>query len=167
LYASIAWAGGRLLKRARGPQRSALAASLAVNLTVNATWNWLFFGLRSPRAGLTGTILVAAVTNPVYAPGRDEHEQYREHVAASLLVSPWARVIKASDFTDYAGRWIMPSFAQNGLSLGCGGGKYRHNLGCWPILFFRSTGGGKGWTGVSASLARCGSGGRWRSSPRW
>ena len=46
--------------------------------------------------------LVAAVTNPVYAPGRDEHEQYREHVAASLLASPWARVIKASDFTDNA-----------------------------------------------------------------
>ena len=46
--------------------------------------------------------LVAAVTNPVYARGRDEHEQYREHVAASLLASPWARVIKASDFTDNA-----------------------------------------------------------------
>jgi hypothetical protein len=30
------------------------------------------------------------------------HEQYREHVAASLETSPWARVIKASDFTDNA-----------------------------------------------------------------
>ncbi len=46
--------------------------------------------------------LVEAVTNPVYVPGRDEHEQYREHVAASLLANPWARVIKASDFTDNA-----------------------------------------------------------------
>jgi (p)ppGpp synthase/HD superfamily hydrolase len=44
--------------------------------------------------------LVAAVTNPVYAPGRDPHEQYREHVADSLRRDPWARVIKASDFTD-------------------------------------------------------------------
>ena len=44
--------------------------------------------------------LVAAVTNPEYAPGRDHHEQYREHVAASLRNNPWARVIKASDFTD-------------------------------------------------------------------
>jgi HD domain len=44
--------------------------------------------------------LVAAVTNPRYAPGRDAHEQYREHVANSLRRSPWARVIKASDFTD-------------------------------------------------------------------
>ena len=44
--------------------------------------------------------LVGAVTNPPYAPGRDEHEQYREHVADSLLDNPWARVIKVSDFTD-------------------------------------------------------------------
>jgi HD domain len=44
--------------------------------------------------------LVAAVTNPPHEPGRDRHEQYREHVAASLDASPWARVIKASDFTD-------------------------------------------------------------------
>jgi hypothetical protein len=44
--------------------------------------------------------LVAAVTNPEYEPGRDENERYREHVAASLNASPWARIIKASDFTD-------------------------------------------------------------------
>jgi hypothetical protein len=44
--------------------------------------------------------LVAAVTNPAYAPDRDAHDQYREHVAESLAASPWARVIKASDFTD-------------------------------------------------------------------
>jgi HD domain len=44
--------------------------------------------------------LVSAVTNPPYAPGRDPHEQYREHVAQSLRGHPWARVIKASDFTD-------------------------------------------------------------------
>jgi hypothetical protein len=44
--------------------------------------------------------LVGAVTNPPFAPDRDEHEQYRKHVADSLRDSPWARVIKASDFTD-------------------------------------------------------------------
>ena len=44
--------------------------------------------------------LVGAVTNPEYAPGRDQHEQYREHVADSLRRNPWARVIKASDFAD-------------------------------------------------------------------
>ncbi len=44
--------------------------------------------------------LVAAVTNPVWRPGQDPHEQYREHVAASLESCPWARVIKVSDITD-------------------------------------------------------------------
>ena len=44
--------------------------------------------------------LVEAVTNPDYPPGADRHQQYREHVAASLAATPWARVIKASDFTD-------------------------------------------------------------------
>ncbi|SCE97339.1 HD domain-containing protein [Micromonospora mirobrigensis] len=44
--------------------------------------------------------LVAAVTNPEYDPDRDRHQQYREHVAASLDADPWARVIKVSDFTD-------------------------------------------------------------------
>jgi len=44
--------------------------------------------------------LVGAVTNPQWQPGQDAHHQYREHVAASLEASPWARVIKASDFTD-------------------------------------------------------------------
>src|SRR5579863_9114265 len=44
--------------------------------------------------------LVGAVTNPPYAPDRDQDEQYREHVADSLRVNPWARVIKVSDFTD-------------------------------------------------------------------
>ena len=46
--------------------------------------------------------LVAAVTNPEWEPGRDKHEQYREHVLASLAASPWARMIKASDFTGNA-----------------------------------------------------------------
>jgi hypothetical protein len=46
--------------------------------------------------------LVAAVTNPAFEPGRDPHEQYREHVTASLEENPWARVIKVSDFTDNA-----------------------------------------------------------------
>jgi hypothetical protein len=44
--------------------------------------------------------LVGAVTNPPFAPDRDQHEQYREHVAESLRDCPWARVIKAADFTD-------------------------------------------------------------------
>jgi benzodiazapine receptor len=58
LYASIAWAGGRALRQADGRQRTKLAVSLGANLTLNAAWNWLFFGLRSPRAGLAGTLAV-------------------------------------------------------------------------------------------------------------
>ena len=88
--------------------------------------------------------LVAAVTNPIYAPGRDKHEQYREHVAASLLASPWARVIKASDFTDYAGPWIMSSFARRAWSRACTGRKSRHNLCWWFFLFFGLAGGRMG-----------------------
>lgn len=44
--------------------------------------------------------LVAAVTNPLPQAGVDRLEQYRAHVAESLAANPWARVIKASDFTD-------------------------------------------------------------------
>jgi translocator protein len=29
-----------------------------VNLAANVAWNYLFFGLRSPRAGLAGTVLL-------------------------------------------------------------------------------------------------------------
>jgi hypothetical protein len=54
------------------------------------------------RFGGRTAALVAAVTNPGWASGRDKHEQYREHVLASLAACPWARVIKASDFTDNA-----------------------------------------------------------------
>ena len=52
------------------------------------------------RFGQRVAELVAAVTNPEPEPGLDRHQQYREHVARSLERSPWARVIKASDFTD-------------------------------------------------------------------
>jgi (p)ppGpp synthase/HD superfamily hydrolase len=44
--------------------------------------------------------VVAAVTNPVWQPGRDADEQYREHVAVSLRGHPEARVVKVSDFVD-------------------------------------------------------------------
>lgn len=57
-------------------------------------------GVISGQFGARVGELVAAVTNPVYAPDRDPDEQYREHLAASLEHHPWARVVKASDFTD-------------------------------------------------------------------
>jgi translocator protein len=58
LYASIAWSAGHALGRTRGRQRRALAASLGVNLALNAGYTWAFFGRRSPRAGLAATVLV-------------------------------------------------------------------------------------------------------------
>lgn len=60
LYASIAWAGGRALTRARPEQRRALIGSLATNLTLNAAWNWAFFRAHSPAAGVAGTLLLDA-----------------------------------------------------------------------------------------------------------
>jgi HD domain len=63
-------------------------------------------GVRAALAALAAEFgprvaeLVGAVTNPAYAPDRDADEQYREHVEQSLRDCPWARVIKASDFTD-------------------------------------------------------------------
>jgi len=52
LYASIAWADGHALRRSSGRERTALITSLAAILALYAAWNWMFFGLRSPRAGL-------------------------------------------------------------------------------------------------------------------
>jgi hypothetical protein len=52
------------------------------------------------RFGARVATLVEALTNPGYQAGHDPHQQYREHVTASLQTHPWARVIKASDFTD-------------------------------------------------------------------
>ena len=71
------------------------AAELAPDGTREAAFAALAEEFGSRVAGL-----VAAVTNPEYAAERDADEQYREHVADSLRRNPWARVIKASDFTD-------------------------------------------------------------------
>ena len=57
-------------------------------------------GVLTEQFGPWVSELVGAVTNPPFAPDRDADEQYREHVAESLRDCPWARVIKASDFTD-------------------------------------------------------------------
>jgi HD domain-containing protein len=65
--------------------------------------------------------LIASVTNPDWEQGRDRREQYREHVAASLEASPWARVIKASDLTDNA----VGLFHSTGAKLPRLAGKYR------------------------------------------
>jgi hypothetical protein len=64
---------------------------------------------------------------PAWEPGRDKHEQYREHVAESLEASPWARVVKVSDITDNA----VGLFHTTGPSLPRRAAKYRPLL---PVL---------------------------------
>ncbi|MFI5809019.1 TspO/MBR family protein [Streptomyces sp. NPDC051561] len=60
LYASMAWAGGRALQHTSGAERGRLALSLGANLALNTAWNWMFFRLRSPKAGLLGTLALDA-----------------------------------------------------------------------------------------------------------
>ncbi|WP_089228960.1 TspO/MBR family protein [Actinacidiphila glaucinigra] len=60
LYASLAWSVGRAWSQADDGDRSKLASVLAVNLSLNAAWSWLFFAARSPRAGLAATALLNA-----------------------------------------------------------------------------------------------------------
>jgi hypothetical protein len=84
-------------------------------------------GLLAGQFGERTAELVAAVTNPPWEPGRDKHEQYREHVTQSLDASPWARVIKVSDLTDNA----VGLFHTTGPSLPRRAGKYRPLL---PVL---------------------------------
>ncbi|MGW2618026.1 TspO/MBR family protein [Streptomyces sp. NPDC001500] len=60
LYASVAWAAGRALTRSRGEARRHLVADLASNLALNAGWNWAFFGLQSPPAGVAVTLALDA-----------------------------------------------------------------------------------------------------------
>ena len=59
-------------------------------------------GARLRTGGLARGPKTSCRDYPEWEPGRDEHEQYREHILASLRASPWARVIKASDFTGNA-----------------------------------------------------------------
>ncbi|XUM02139.1 TspO/MBR family protein [Streptomyces venezuelae ATCC 10712] len=58
LYATLAYASGHALGITEGTRRRRLLASVACNLALNAGWNWLFFRLRSPRAGLVGCALL-------------------------------------------------------------------------------------------------------------
>ncbi|MFD3450755.1 TspO/MBR family protein [Streptomyces sp. NPDC058691] len=60
LYATIAWSAGRAWNQADEGERTRLAAALAVNLSLNTAWPWVFFAAHGPRAGLAGTLLLDA-----------------------------------------------------------------------------------------------------------
>ncbi|MEU9360649.1 TspO/MBR family protein [Streptomyces sp. NPDC048301] len=84
LYASIAGAAGHALPRTPAAQRHQVAGALAVNLVLNAGWNWLFFKARSPKAGLVGTsALVVSNAHLVYQVGKHDR-------GAALALTPYA-----------------------------------------------------------------------------
>jgi tryptophan-rich sensory protein len=58
LYATIAWSAGHAVLRTRGRARREVITAYGMNLAANAAWNWLFFGRRSPVAGLAGTLVL-------------------------------------------------------------------------------------------------------------
>ncbi|MFE2478028.1 tryptophan-rich sensory protein [Streptomyces sp. NPDC059389] len=84
LYVSLAVAGGRALSAAQGEDRAKVAASLGANLTLNAAWTWLFFGCRSPRAGLVGTLLLD------FSNAELMHRTWRVDRTAAKTLAPYA-----------------------------------------------------------------------------
>ncbi|MFF4341304.1 TspO/MBR family protein [Kitasatospora sp. NPDC001540] len=84
LYASIAWSAGHALGRVDGRERTALAAAYGTNLVVNAGWTWLFFGLRSPAAGVAGCLLLDADTLRLI------RRTARRDPAAATALAPYA-----------------------------------------------------------------------------
>ncbi|WP_411104692.1 TspO/MBR family protein [Streptomyces sp. cmx-4-9] len=84
LYGAFAWAAGHAVQRTAGQERRRLAASLGTNLALNAAWNWLFFGLRSPASGLAGTLLLDASNLALLRRVR------RSDRSAALALAPYA-----------------------------------------------------------------------------
>ena len=52
LYALIALSGWRVWRKPSGPRRSLALELWGLQLGLNASWSWLFFGKRRPRAAL-------------------------------------------------------------------------------------------------------------------
>jgi (p)ppGpp synthase/HD superfamily hydrolase len=82
------------------PGSGAETMALAGRAEATAEDNLAALAVLAARFNPRVAALVGAVTNPPAEPGLNRHEQYRAHVAESLADEPWARVIKASDFTD-------------------------------------------------------------------
>ena len=63
LYGLIALGSARALDAASSPaERRSLLRALAVNLALNAGWNWLFFRARRPDLALAEVVLLEAST---------------------------------------------------------------------------------------------------------
>jgi benzodiazapine receptor len=83
LYALIAYGSARALDRA-GEDRTALAATLAGNLALNAAWPALFFGRRSPRLALAEIVALNAANVMLV------RRALRADRTAGLLLLPYA-----------------------------------------------------------------------------
>ncbi|MFF7356372.1 TspO/MBR family protein [Streptomyces filipinensis] len=85
LYATIAYATGHALGTTTTPrQRNRLISSLAVNLTLNAGWNWLFFARRSPTAALADAVLLGLSNTQVIS------RVVRTDKTAARVLAPYA-----------------------------------------------------------------------------
>jgi hypothetical protein len=98
--ADLAAGGGGADLAARGGGADLAAGGGGAELTGGPADQQAALAVLAAEFGPRVAELVGVVTNPPYAPDRDQDEQYREHVADGLRDNPWARVIKASDFTD-------------------------------------------------------------------
>lgn len=83
LYATIAYAGYRLWKAPKSPERTRALTLWGTQLALNAAWTPLFFGARMPRAALADLVVldVAAAATAVAAAKVDR--------TASLIVTPY------------------------------------------------------------------------------
>lgn len=63
LYALTTIASGRVLNRLPDQaSRSTFTRNLAVNMTINVAWSWLFFSAQRPRASLLDSVALEAST---------------------------------------------------------------------------------------------------------
>ena len=84
LYAAIAYAGGRALRRAQSRDRGRLAGSLILDLALNAAWTPLFFRARRPRAALA-EIACLNIANALLI-----RQVWQADRAAAVLLLPYA-----------------------------------------------------------------------------
>jgi translocator protein len=84
LYPTIAYAAATALTRAQSRDRSQLAGSLLLDLTLNAAWTPLFFRARRPRAALA-EIACLNIANALLIP-----QTWRADRTAAALLLPYA-----------------------------------------------------------------------------
>lgn len=83
LYATIALSGFAVWSGPKSPARTRALALWGTQLAANAAWSWLFFGAKSPKAGLADLgVLVPSIA--LYA-----NEARKVSPRAAWLVAPY------------------------------------------------------------------------------